>query len=45
MMALGTDEEEVSSTGYYHELATEQLRNRRMLGSQGLQSYLLQITP
>lgn len=37
-------EEEVSSTGYCHTLATEQLQNRRMLGSQGLQSYLLQIT-
>jgi moderate conductance mechanosensitive channel len=37
-------EEKVSSTGYCHTLATEQLHNRRMLGSQGLQSYLLQIT-
>jgi moderate conductance mechanosensitive channel len=44
MMAMGTEEEEVSFTGYCHELATEQLHNRRMLGSQGLQSYLLQIT-
>jgi moderate conductance mechanosensitive channel len=44
MMAMETDEEEVSSTGYCHTLATEQLHNRRMLGSQGLQSYLLQIT-
>jgi small conductance mechanosensitive channel len=42
--AMGMDEEEVSSTGYCHQLATEQLHNRRMLGSQGLQSYLLQIT-
>ncbi len=44
MMAVGTDEEEVSSTGYCHELATEQLHNRRMLSSQGLQTYLLQVT-
>ena len=43
-MTMGLDEEEVSSTGYCHELATEQLHNRQMLGSQGLQSYLLQIT-
>jgi small conductance mechanosensitive channel len=42
--AMGMDEEEVNSTGYCHTLATEQLHNRRMLGSQGLQSYLLQIT-
>lgn len=41
---IRTAEEEESSTGYCHELATEQLHNRRMLGSQGLQSYLLQIT-
>jgi small conductance mechanosensitive channel len=44
MMAMETDEEEVSSTGYCHTLATEQLHNRQMLDRQGLQSYLLQIT-
>lgn len=44
IMAMETDEEEINSTGYCHELATEQLHNRRMLASQGLQSYLLQIT-
>jgi small conductance mechanosensitive channel len=44
IMAMETDDEEITSTGYCHELATEQLHNRRMLGSQGLQSYLLQIT-
>jgi moderate conductance mechanosensitive channel len=42
--AIGLDEDATSSTGYHRELATEQLHNRRMLGSQGLQSYLLQIT-
>ena len=44
MMAMRTDEEEVSCTGYCHELATEQLHNRRMLGSQRLQTYLLHVT-
>jgi small conductance mechanosensitive channel len=43
-MAMGIDEDEATSTGYCHTLATEQLHNRRMLGSQGLQSYLLQMT-
>lgn len=42
--AMRMDEEEVSSTEYCHTLATEQLHNRRMLSSQGLQSYLLQVT-
>jgi small conductance mechanosensitive channel len=44
MMTATTDEEEASSTGFCRQLATEQLHNRRMLGSQGLQSYLLQVT-
>jgi small-conductance mechanosensitive channel len=43
-IAMKLDGEEVSSTGYCHELATEQLHNRQMLDRQGLQTYLLQVT-
>jgi moderate conductance mechanosensitive channel len=43
-IAMGIDEEEASSTGYCHELATEQLHNRQMLDRQGLKTYLLQVT-
>jgi small conductance mechanosensitive channel len=44
MMAISMDGEEFTGTGFCPQLATEQLHNRRMLGSQGLQRYLLQIT-
>jgi small conductance mechanosensitive channel len=44
MMAISMDEEEFTGTGFCPQLATEQLHNRRMLGSQSLQSYLLQVT-
>jgi small conductance mechanosensitive channel len=41
-MAMEVDEEEI--TGYCPELAKEQLHNRQRLSSQGLQTYLLQVT-
>lgn len=44
IMAITKEEEEFTSRGFCPQLATEQLHNRRMLGSQGLQRYLLQIT-
>jgi small conductance mechanosensitive channel len=44
MMAITTQEEEFTSTGFCPQLAKEQLHNRQMVGSQGLQRYLLQIT-
>jgi small conductance mechanosensitive channel len=42
-MAMEADEEDDMGTGYCHELATEQLQNRQMLGKQSLQNYLLQL--
>jgi small conductance mechanosensitive channel len=42
-MVMGLEEDDESSMGYCHTLATEQLHNRQMLDTQRLKSYLLKV--